>query len=96
MTQRINYSQTNNSGKQLAQAVNNFIEAVAEFQRTTAVLDAMTYDSDWTAAAGQLAVTSTEAQDLWTICATLRDKFASTNAGDLKGALTSLSRLDQG
>ena len=95
MTQRINFSQANNSGKQVAQTVNRVLETLADLRRTGAMLDMLTYDSDWAAAAGELGLVDQtgytkeqQAQDLWTLVVTAR------NAMDVD-QVRSLSRLDQ-
>lgn len=96
MTQRINYSQANNSGKQVAQTVNRTLEALADIRRTSGMLDMLTYGSDWAAAAGELGLTDlpnytkeVQAEDLWRLVSNAKTALEAA-------AVTSLARLDQG
>lgn len=89
MTQRINYSQSNQAGKILARSVALILDALAEARRTRKLLDFLTAGADWTAAAGELGVSQQEAQDLWAVFSNAANQIDS-------GAVTELSRLDQG
>jgi hypothetical protein len=91
MTTRILYSQSTQTGKSVAQAVNATLEALAEMRRVKALLDSASYGNDWTAVAAEVGggINATQAQDLWYIVST------ATSAIDV-AAVAELTRLDQG
>jgi len=91
MTTRIIYSQATQTGKSLAQAVNDVLSARASMKRVKALLDAASSGNDWAAVAAEIGggLTPQEAQDLWTI--------VSTATGVIDGGqIAELARLDQG
>jgi len=90
-TQRIPYSQNEQTSKMLAQAVNNTLVALADLRRIKGLMDMATYGNDWAALAAELGggVTAQQAQDAWTLVST------ALTAMDVS-SVTQLSRLDQG
>lgn len=94
MTLRIAYSQAGQTGKMLAQAVNDTIGSLADLRRVKAIMDRASWDSDWTSLAVELGLTganaATDAQNAWTIIAT------ALGAIDVPAVNTELERLDQG
>lgn len=95
MTTRIIYSTEGQTGKMLAQAVNDVLEARAALERIKLLLDrAQTANpADWAAIAAELGggITEQQAQDTWTIVATALDGHMNHDAVKVE-----LARLDQG
>jgi hypothetical protein len=88
---RIPYSQTTQTGKSVAQWVNDVLSAVASGGRVKALLDQASSGSDWAAVAAEVGggITPTQAQALWTI--------VSNAQGAINvAAVAELARLDQG
>lgn len=90
-TTRINYSQATQTGKSLAQAVNDVLTARASLNRVKSLLDAASSGSDWASVAAEVGggLTAQQAQDLWTIVATAQGVVDG-------GQVAELARLDQG
>lgn len=91
MSTRILYSQATQTGKSIAQAVNQVLESRAAVARVKALLDAASSGADWAAVAAEVGggLNATQAQDLWTI---LSNASTALNAA----AVSELARLDQG
>lgn len=90
-TNRIIYSQATQTGKSLAQAVNDVLTARSSLKRVKALLDAASTGNDWAAVAAEVGggLSLQQAQDLWTI--------VSTATGVIDGGqVAELARLDQG
>lgn len=91
MSTRIIYSQTTQTGKSVAQMVNDVLTARSSAERVMAVLNAAASGNDWAAVAAEVGggISVQQAQDLWTIL--------STATGVITGPqVAELSRLDQG
>lgn len=91
MTTRITYSQANNTGKMLAQAVNHVLDSLSEMRRLKGILDSSTSGSDFASLAIELggSVDATSAQAVWSIISTAADAIDVAEVAEL-------SRLDQG
>jgi hypothetical protein len=87
----IPYSQATQAGKSVAQAVNDVLVALAAMRRVNALLNSISYGSDWTTLATMLGggLTDAQAQNLWTIIST------ATAAIDV-AQVAALSDLDLG
>jgi hypothetical protein len=92
-TTRILYSQTTQTGKSIAQAVNAVLEARAAMARAKALLDQAMTGDDQAAVAGEVglnpATQTQEAYDLWYIVSTVSDALHAP-------VVDQLARLDQG
>lgn len=88
----IKYSQANNTGKLVAQAVNSTMEALAAMRRAQAILDRFANGAppDFSVLAGELGISLQEANDVWSIFATAHERL------DHDAVRVELARLDQG
>lgn len=95
MTQFIQYDRQLPAGSEVARFVNKVMDVLADGRRLKGKLDAISYASDWSSLAQALGlpdpavVSSTAAQDLWTIVSTAMSQIDSAQVAQL-------SRLDQG
>lgn len=93
MSNRISYDQaTKQSARMLAQAVNSVKEGVEAINRIGEVLNAASFGNpaDWQGVANETGCPLANAQDLWTLVATARDKLNDP------AIATMIARLDQG
>lgn len=91
MTTRIVYSQSTQTGKSIAQAVNATLDALSQLRRMKLLLDASSSGADWAAVAAEVGggINAQQAQDLWTV-------LSNAKAAVDVPAVAELARLDQG
>lgn len=88
---RILYSQATQTGKSVAQAVNDALTGRQSMKRVKALLDQASSGNDWASVAAEVGggLTQQQAQDLWTVLSNATAKLDDA-------AVAELARLDQG